>query len=197
MEKIITSSDSGRNSCRSRKNSLNTREERRHTLAAHTNKQPGLSIKLDQVSLHNTQRYGYFWFFQSQFIARLLSKRLSSLSMAACRQLSQDIGHTFKAIPALKAVQLPNYDDELLSRSSWPLWRLILIAFEGRAPKLNTPLGCAIMELQDCRIQLQAAIEQTERYESYIVTALLKMDDMERMIESLREGWFKVLRWCM
>jgi hypothetical protein len=53
------------------------------------------------------------------------------------------------------------------------------------------------MELQDCRIQLQAAIEQNERYESYIVTALLKMDDMERMIKSLREGWFKVLRWCM
>ncbi|KAH7183813.1 hypothetical protein BKA60DRAFT_549076 [Fusarium oxysporum] len=44
-------------------------------------------------------------------------------------------------------------------------------------------------------IQLQAAIEQNETYESYIVTALLKMDDMERMIESLREGWFKVLRW--
>jgi pSer/pThr/pTyr-binding forkhead associated (FHA) protein len=44
---------------------------------------------------------------------------------------------------------------------------------------------------------LQAAIEQNERYESYIVTALLKMDDMERMIESLREGWFKVLRRCI
>ncbi|KAK2667033.1 hypothetical protein RAB80_017454 [Fusarium oxysporum f. sp. vasinfectum] len=101
--------------------------EKNSKLIDPADKQPGLSIKLDQVSLHNTQRYGYFWVIQSQFIAILLSKRLSSLSTAAFRQLSQDIGHAFKVIPASKAVQLPNYDDEPLSRSPWPLWRLILI----------------------------------------------------------------------
>ncbi|WJG35866.1 uncharacterized protein FOBCDRAFT_242099 [Fusarium oxysporum Fo47] len=191
MEKIITSSDPGRNSCRSLYH--------QSKLIDPSDNQPGLSIKLDQVSLHNTQRYGYFWVFQNQFIARLLSKRLSSLSMAACRQLSQDIGHTFKAIPASKAVQDPNYDDEPLSRSPWPLWRLILIVVIHHlcAPKLNTQHGCAIKELQDCRIQLQAAVEQNERYESFIVTAFLKMDDMERMVESLRDGWFKASQWCI
>jgi outer membrane murein-binding lipoprotein Lpp len=62
---------------------------------------------------------------------------------------------------------------------------------------LNAQHECAIQQLQDCRTQLQAAIEQNERYESFIVNAFLRMDDMETMIGSLREGWFKALGGCI
>ncbi|KAG8665048.1 hypothetical protein FPOAC2_14296 [Fusarium poae] len=223
MPEVMTTPDRGRKRSRSRKNHLDTREECKKTLAVHINNQPGLSIELDQVSLHNPQKHGYFWVFQNKFIARHFSKTLSSLSMSACRQLSQEVGYTFKAIPTSAVVQGPNCDyapyyqsphiapstpnvDNNMTRtklegnnhsietfsdslSGEQEVNILKMQFED----LNSQHECAIRQLQDCRIHLQAAIERNERYDSFILNAFLKMDDMERTIQSLREGWFNAL----
>jgi hypothetical protein len=142
--------------------------------------------------------------------------------MAACRQLSQEVGHTFKAMPTSMAMQVPNCNYE-----NFQLATMAPIApyldcgmthtqIEGSShstgafndcqvngeeatnlrielQNLSAQHECAIQQLQDCRKQFQAAIERNERYESFIVNAFLRMDDMETMIGSLREGWFKAL----
>ncbi|VTO92624.1 unnamed protein product [Fusarium graminearum] len=222
MPEVITTPDRRRKRCRSRRNHLDTREECKKALAAHINNQPGLSIGLDQVSLHNPQRHGYFWVFQNKFIAKMFSKTVSSLSMADCRQLSQEVGYTFKAIPTSTVLQGPNYDyappqssniapstpnvnNDRTSTNADGNGHSIE-TFKDSLPgnedvntlkmqleDLNSQHECAIWHLQDCKTQLQAAIELNERYDSFILSAFLRMGDMARTIESLREGWFNAL----
>ncbi|KAF4334095.1 hypothetical protein FBEOM_12074 [Fusarium beomiforme] len=146
--------------------------------------------------------------------------------MAACRQLSQEVGHTFKAMPTSRATQYTNCNYESFQLATMAPITAYLdcgtthTQLEGSShstgafnnslangeevnnlrielQNLNAQHECAIQQLQDCRTQLQAAIEQKERYESFIVNAFLRMDDMETIIEGLREGWFKALGGCV
>ncbi|WKT53967.1 hypothetical protein QSH57_004551 [Fusarium oxysporum f. sp. vasinfectum] len=146
--------------------------------------------------------------------------------MAACRQLSQEVGHTFKVMPTSRVTQDPNCNYESLQSATMAAIAPYLDcgtihtqleesnhstgAFDNslvngeevnnlriELQNLNAQQECAIQQLQDCRTQLQAAIGQNERYESFILNAFLRMDDMETMSGSLREGWFKALGGCI
>ena len=238
MSAVMNTSDTRRKLSRSRKNHLDTREECKKALAAHISKyhiiaklhhayhpaddQLGLSIGLDQISLQNPQEHGYFWVFQNKFIAKHFSKTLSSLNMAACKQLSQEVGYTFKAIPTSTVVQGPNFDYTL---TQWPNMAPSTPGFDNNIPRtkaegknhavgtfsdplsgeqelnilklqlkeLNSQHECVMRQLQDSRMNLQAAVERNDRYDSFILGAFLRMDDVERTIESLREDWFNAL----
>ncbi|KAJ3454302.1 hypothetical protein MRS44_018196 [Fusarium solani] len=141
----------------------------------------------------------------------------------AYKQLSQEVGHTFRAAPVSTTgmVHGHNFDPSQSSTEvyvppqcnvgdvgsqkhgigySSDMFSHSMAAEEAESSRLRTELlnlssqhEFAIQQLQDCRAQLQAAIEQKELYESFVLKAFLTMDDLGRMIEGLRDGGYRVL----
>ncbi|EEU38593.1 uncharacterized protein NECHADRAFT_88471 [Fusarium vanettenii 77-13-4] len=215
--------DPGASKCGKSRSRTFLRQWCRQTLATHINQQTSLSIQPHQVRLSKTEKYGYYWILENHSIEHLFSKSLSKLRMSDYRQLSQEVGHTFRAAPVSTTGLVHSHDSDPSQSSTEfyiPPYRNAgyvdsqqrgigyssdmlnhnMAAEEAESSRLRAELlnlsmqhEFAIQQLQDCRAQLQAAVEQKELCESFVLKTFLTMDDLGRMIEGLRDGGYRVL----